>query len=182
MTWTSPHLPPPPHTSAHSHFHVRPQATLHPGSRTDAGAALSTMLTRGPPSEVTAAACVLSYMARGNKGRDVILSDGLVEPLVSKALAAGPAPSHPLTLLPPRTLGTPPPNHYSPAPAHSRAPPALSGPLPLTPLPPLTHRQVPLRPSRSPPTPSATSASRPPSPSRQCHRRWDGSVPKGGMA
>ena len=47
------------------------------------------MLSRGPALEVTAAASVLSYMARGNKGRDIILADGLVEPLITKALAAG---------------------------------------------------------------------------------------------
>ncbi|GAX85156.1 hypothetical protein CEUSTIGMA_g12574.t1 [Chlamydomonas eustigma] len=64
-------------------------ATLHHGSRSDAAATLKSLLERGGPSDVTAAAVVLSYPARGNKGRDLVLSGGLDEPLIKKALAQG---------------------------------------------------------------------------------------------
>ena len=47
------------------------------------------MLSKGGPADVAAAAVTLSYMARGNKGRDVILTEGLVEPLIARALTAG---------------------------------------------------------------------------------------------
>ncbi|GAX85158.1 hypothetical protein CEUSTIGMA_g12576.t1 [Chlamydomonas eustigma] len=52
-------------------------ATLRHGSRSDAAATLKSLLERGGPSDVTAAAVVLSYAARGNKGRDLVLSGGL---------------------------------------------------------------------------------------------------------
>ena len=60
-----------------------------PASRSSAGASLFTMLSKGGPADVAAAAVTLSYMARGNKGRDVILTEGLVEPLIARALTAG---------------------------------------------------------------------------------------------
>lgn len=66
-------------------------ASLHPPSSSDACYNMCAMLKKGSASEVLAASVVLSYMARGAKGREAMLSDGtdLIELLISKALANG---------------------------------------------------------------------------------------------
>ncbi len=46
------------------------------------------MLKRGNADEVTAASVVLSYVARGGGGKELVLSNGLVDPLLS-ALSSG---------------------------------------------------------------------------------------------
>ena len=70
---------------------VSVMASLHQPSRGDACYNLCAMLKKGNPNEVLAASVVLSYMARGAKGREAMLSDGtdLIELLVNKALASG---------------------------------------------------------------------------------------------
>ena len=47
------------------------------------------MLNKGSENEVTAAALVVSYMARGAKGRELVMQEGLAELIVTKALEKG---------------------------------------------------------------------------------------------
>jgi hypothetical protein len=66
-------------------------AGLHHPASSDACYNMCLMLKKGNPGEVLAASVVLSYMARGAKGREAMLSDGndLIELLINKALANG---------------------------------------------------------------------------------------------
>ena len=66
-------------------------ASLHPPASSDAVYNMCSMFKKGSPNEIVAASVILSYMARGSKGREAMLSDGtdLIELLVNKALANG---------------------------------------------------------------------------------------------
>eukprot|EP00798_Chlamydomonas_sp_ICE-L_P028603 gene28603-31772_t len=55
---------------------------MHPPIRTEVTKALKLMMVRGTPLEMSAAATATTYMAAGPKGREIVFSDEMVEPLV----------------------------------------------------------------------------------------------------